>query len=144
MESRWLYSVHNHWEVCEGRVRSFLIWLREGSPVYKTCEVSNSSVVLGPAVFYCDDWKGNTSNQRKSISWLNWMALILPRNHFLLMIQKLYLKEGLGAYRGGFCSTICLCEFKIHGHPPILDSPFHRQYGMQVVKWKLLMFSAEL
>lgn len=46
------------------------------------------------------------------------------------MMQKLYLKEGLGAYgEVNLCLLICLHEFKRQGRPGVLGSAFCRRYA---------------
>lgn len=84
-------------------------------------------------------------DQRRPVRRPHWMALLsLPCSHFLPMMQKLYLKEGLGAYgEVNLCLMICLHEFKRQGHPSVLGSTFCRRYASSKTA-SVLVFSLKL
>lgn len=47
-------------------------------------------------------------DQRKPVSWFHWMIALITLQSFSLMMQKLYLKKGLGAYgEVTLCLMIC-------------------------------------
>lgn len=56
-------------------------------------------------------------------------------------MQKLYLKEGLGAYgEVTLCLMICVPESKRRGHPSVLGSPFCRRYASSKTTSVLMFF----